>query len=367
MISIYILITIFFSRTDNDNFAHFRDNYKEWWFRITWSYCESFVRPSVKQKENLDEKLINWAIEQKLSRYSLKPTDKKHNTRKRKGKVETNHKESDDEELSDKRSSKRNRKSDSEEDSDRNRNSRKRKEKVEESSSKGNNIPKRTKTVYNKKTKTKNIPYTTKTKTKLPKNEQDSDSTNSSGTIIYEPTDLADDEGLQDAENDEPPIGAAEFKEKISEETACDLNDTESISSGEQLFISLISDEKPVSKRKVKSCSQDNIDVDDDSDLFLKSMAAKDDELSPLKIYNRQAYIDSILNKESPESSIDIEQSEQRVLYNDVQTESDTFLKEICSQKDREDGIKNNNYACNSNSISDVDLLVAEVMKMVRE
>lgn len=44
-----------------------RDNYKEWWYRLTWSYCDTFKRPTEEEKANLQSILNNWIEHHKLN------------------------------------------------------------------------------------------------------------------------------------------------------------------------------------------------------------------------------------------------------------------------------------------------------------
>ncbi|CAG9773731.1 unnamed protein product [Ceutorhynchus assimilis] len=88
-----------FYEIDNDNFNNFRDQYKEWWFRITWHYCDSFEKPSFKNKFEHNEKLRSWAKEYNLLKYTLGVTVRK----KRKKKLEYVKPDSDKEIIESKR------------------------------------------------------------------------------------------------------------------------------------------------------------------------------------------------------------------------------------------------------------------------
>ncbi|XP_050294432.1 uncharacterized protein LOC126734740 isoform X3 [Anthonomus grandis grandis] len=50
-----------FYEVDNDNFANFRDNYKDFWARMCWDFCDTFKQPSVKREKKLLQLLKNWA------------------------------------------------------------------------------------------------------------------------------------------------------------------------------------------------------------------------------------------------------------------------------------------------------------------
>ncbi|KAL1494147.1 hypothetical protein ABEB36_009792 [Hypothenemus hampei] len=56
-----------FYEIDNENFTQFRDNYKEWWFRLTWNFCESFVKPNKEDKELLNRKIEEWTRSNNIS------------------------------------------------------------------------------------------------------------------------------------------------------------------------------------------------------------------------------------------------------------------------------------------------------------
>ncbi|KAJ8943272.1 hypothetical protein NQ318_017290 [Aromia moschata] len=50
-----------FYEIDNDNFANFRDNYRHWWFRLTWNFCESLKRQGDQEEQEHSKKLAKWA------------------------------------------------------------------------------------------------------------------------------------------------------------------------------------------------------------------------------------------------------------------------------------------------------------------
>nr|CAH7722992.1 unnamed protein product [Callosobruchus chinensis] len=61
-----------FYEIDNDNFANFRDNYRFWWLRITWKFCESFERKTDEEIEKYDQLLAKWASSHELLKYQFK-------------------------------------------------------------------------------------------------------------------------------------------------------------------------------------------------------------------------------------------------------------------------------------------------------
>ncbi|VEN48919.1 unnamed protein product [Callosobruchus maculatus] len=62
-----------FYEIDNDNFANFRDNYRFWWLRITWNFCESFQKKTDEEIEKYNQLLAGWASSHRLVEYQRKP------------------------------------------------------------------------------------------------------------------------------------------------------------------------------------------------------------------------------------------------------------------------------------------------------
>ncbi|KAH1025265.1 uncharacterized protein LOC109540240 [Dendroctonus ponderosae] len=71
-----------FYQIDNDNFNQFRDNYKEWWFRLTWSFCESFAKPTMEENGNLIINMREWAKDHNLGIYYCLASSPKKGKRK---------------------------------------------------------------------------------------------------------------------------------------------------------------------------------------------------------------------------------------------------------------------------------------------
>ncbi|KAF7265236.1 hypothetical protein GWI33_021344 [Rhynchophorus ferrugineus] len=74
-----------FQELDNDNFANLRDNYKEWWIRLTWTYCDTFIKPTENEKAQLEVVLNNWKQEQGLGILEINNI----NLKKRKSKLDS--------------------------------------------------------------------------------------------------------------------------------------------------------------------------------------------------------------------------------------------------------------------------------------
>ncbi|KAF5283522.1 hypothetical protein FQA39_LY17337 [Lamprigera yunnana] len=70
-----------FCREDDDNFLHLRNPYSNHWFRLTWSFCESFKKPTSVEKTEHKIAIRNWAAKHELVDYEK---DRKKCTRKRK-------------------------------------------------------------------------------------------------------------------------------------------------------------------------------------------------------------------------------------------------------------------------------------------
>ncbi|KAJ8979974.1 hypothetical protein NQ317_013723 [Molorchus minor] len=71
-----------FYEIDNDNFANFRDNYRHWWFRLTWSFSESFKEPTCEGKQEYMRTLSKWAVAYNIKNCTTLKRELK--TRKRK-------------------------------------------------------------------------------------------------------------------------------------------------------------------------------------------------------------------------------------------------------------------------------------------
>lgn len=107
--------------------------------------------------------------------------------------------------------------------------------------------------------------------------------------------------------------------------------------------------------------------IEDESDVFLKSVATNNiPTLSQVCVKAK----DIILNNHSPEyhPEVDSELMERRLFKTEESTESDNFLKTICSQSPIKAEVINE---CESNIYKlgtslEVDALVADVMKMVQ-
>lgn len=83
-----------FYQLDSENFANLRDNYKEWWFRITWSFCDSFVKPSREELKKYETLLEDWIKkyfpdENPRKRKPRAPRVKKNNNECKKTKFDT--------------------------------------------------------------------------------------------------------------------------------------------------------------------------------------------------------------------------------------------------------------------------------------
>ncbi|XP_018570800.1 uncharacterized protein LOC108910610 isoform X2 [Anoplophora glabripennis] len=71
-----------FYEIDNDNFANFRDNYRHWWFRLTWNFCESFKKMTNEERQEYAKTLSKWALSNNLKNSTNVKPEK--STRKRK-------------------------------------------------------------------------------------------------------------------------------------------------------------------------------------------------------------------------------------------------------------------------------------------
>lgn len=80
---------------DNKNFERFDDNYRYWWLRLTWEFCESFERPSSYEIDTYETKVSDWADNKGLH---FSPESKKK-TRKRKNVSETDNSCSSDDTI----------------------------------------------------------------------------------------------------------------------------------------------------------------------------------------------------------------------------------------------------------------------------
>ncbi|XP_044252638.1 uncharacterized protein LOC123003734 isoform X2 [Tribolium madens] len=69
-----------FYEADNRNFERFDDNYRYWWMRLTWEFCESFEKPTEEEIDSYETKVSEWASQNNLSFH----TQSKKQSRKRK-------------------------------------------------------------------------------------------------------------------------------------------------------------------------------------------------------------------------------------------------------------------------------------------
>ncbi|XP_066255291.1 uncharacterized protein [Euwallacea similis] len=277
-----------FYQIDNDNFAQFRDNYKEWWFRLTWNFCDSFIKPSLEEKGNLSVTLREWAKNHNLSHFLLHEKERKR--RKRKSVVLP--KETNTEKL-----------------------------------------PKRATRLYNTTTKkTATAIKKVKETAVLKPSHSESNFVNSSDTIIYK-------------------------HENILAETTNDGNR----SSDEQVLLSLIGTKTFATEMHTNKRIED-----DESDLFLKSVAASNSKQNHLRFtQTSDQFINQILSGDKPKKSSEFD--ELKIFGTQEELgESNNFLKGICSLNEKNQAsLENNNYA--STSTSDVDALIAEAMELVRK
>ncbi|XP_066140177.1 uncharacterized protein [Euwallacea fornicatus] len=276
-----------FYQIDNDNFAQFRDNYKEWWFRLTWSFCNSFIKPSLEEKGNLSITLREWAKNHNLNHFLLNEEKRKRRKRKQVGLCKD---------------------------------------------TKSEKLPNGTIRVYNNTTKKKGTAIKKAKKIEgLKPSDIESSSANSSGIIICKP-------------------------ENIPAETIGQGNR----SSEEQILISLISAKTFTAKMQV-----DKEIEDDESDIFLKNVAAPNSSQNLLRLtQTSNQFINQILGNDKCKTSSEFD--ELNIFGSQEEpNESDNFLKGICSLNEKDQAnLENNNYA--STSTSDVDTLIAKVMELVK-
>ncbi|KAJ8922914.1 hypothetical protein NQ315_001456 [Exocentrus adspersus] len=85
-----------FYKVDNDNFANFRNNYRHWWFRLTWGFCESFQKPTDKEHQGYTKVLSKWARSNHLKKSSNGNLERAVRKRKQVGIIDDNKPSSSD-------------------------------------------------------------------------------------------------------------------------------------------------------------------------------------------------------------------------------------------------------------------------------
>ncbi|RZB40017.1 hypothetical protein BDFB_007973 [Asbolus verrucosus] len=66
-----------FYEVDNKNFDDFKDNYRYWWMRLTWKFCESFQKPGDEETEIYERTVADWAAKNSLNFPEMKKSRKR--------------------------------------------------------------------------------------------------------------------------------------------------------------------------------------------------------------------------------------------------------------------------------------------------
>ncbi|EFA08727.2 uncharacterized protein LOC103313971 isoform X2 [Tribolium castaneum] len=67
-----------FYEADNRNFERFDDNYRYWWMRLTWDFCESFEKPTDEETDTYERKISEWASQNDLNFPKKQSRKRKH-------------------------------------------------------------------------------------------------------------------------------------------------------------------------------------------------------------------------------------------------------------------------------------------------
>lgn len=240
-----------FPLLDNDNFGLFRDSYRQWWLRLTWNFCNSFVKPTLEEKNKWNDVLKKWAsLPIFKSILVTENTGRKGTARKRK--------------------------------------------------------------LAQRQRKEKSPPLV---------NPQRMDSSDSEDTVIYE----------------------------LANKTVSDEN-----------FISQCHTDKHETTPPVKT---EVVHTEDESDVFLKYVATNKN-FSKVFVKSKN-FLQN--NHSLSDQEVDSELMERRLFKTGEFTESDSFLKEICSQSPIKAEIVSEREIYTLETSLEVDALVADVMKMVQQ